>query len=115
MCFTVLASRVTQGNRSGKRGRVAKGFVVDTGRARQIGDRLTSISQSIEGFQPMPQPRGPLGSGGLERAWSELERSVATAKQNLVRSIRDSAGRFTALADGAIQLDQQEAQEVETI
>jgi hypothetical protein len=94
---------------------MAKAFVVDTGKAQQVGDRLTSIGRTIEGFPPGPQPRGPLGSGVLERAWSELERSVATARQNLARSIDDSANRFAALARGAINLDQQKAQEVETI
>jgi hypothetical protein len=94
---------------------LAKGFVVDTGKAQQMGERLTSVGSSIEGIPPGPQARGPLGSGSLQGALSEFESSFATARQNLASSIKDSAGRFTALASGAINLDQQEAQEVETL
>ena len=56
---------------------MAKGFVVDTDKARQVGQRLTSAGKTIEGFPPGPQPRGPLGSGVLEQAWSRFESSLA--------------------------------------
>jgi hypothetical protein len=94
---------------------LAEGFVVDTGKARQVSDRLTSAGRSIEGLPPGPQPGGPLGSGVLARAWSEFEKSVATARQNLARSINDSASGFAALASGATDLDQQQAQEISSV
>lgn len=94
---------------------MAKAFVVDTTKAQQVGDRLTSIGRTIAGFPPGPQPRGPLGTGVLERAWSELERSFAAARQNLTRSIDESARGFTGLAKGATSLDQRKADEVETL
>jgi len=94
---------------------VAKAFVVDTDKAKQVGQRLTSAGKTIEGFPPGPQPRGPLGSGVLESAWSQFERSLATARQNLAKSINDSAQGFTGLASGAINLDQRKAEEAETL
>jgi hypothetical protein len=94
---------------------VAKAFVVDTDKAQQVGDRLTSIGRTIGGFPPGPQPRGPLGTGVLESAWSQFEQALATARQNLAKSIDDSARGFTALAKGATSLDQRKAEEVETI
>jgi len=94
---------------------LAKGFVVDTGKAQQVGDRLTSIGKTIEGFPPGPQSRGQLGSGIIERAMSEFERSFATARQNLVTSLSASAGGFTGLAKGATSLDQRNAQEAEKL
>jgi hypothetical protein len=94
---------------------LARAFVVDTDKAQQVGDRLTSIGRTIAGFPPGPQPRGPLGTGVLESAWSQLEQSFATARQNLARSIDESARGFTGLARGAISLDQRKAEEVETI
>jgi hypothetical protein len=94
---------------------LAKAFVVDTDKAQQVGDRLSSIGQTMEGFPPGPQPRGPLGTGVIEQAWSELEQSLATVRQNLVRAINQSAQGFTGLAQGAINLDLRKADEVETI
>jgi hypothetical protein len=94
---------------------LAKAFVVDTAKAQQVGDRLTSIGRTIGGFPPGSQPRGPLGTGVLESAWSRFEQALATARQNLTRSIDDSARGFTALAKGATSLDQRNAEEVETI
>jgi hypothetical protein len=94
---------------------VAKAFVVDTGKAQQVGDRLTSIGKAIEGLPPGPQARGQLGSGIIERAWTEFERAFSTARQNLVKSVNDSARGFTGLAKGATSLDQQKGQEVETL
>jgi hypothetical protein len=94
---------------------LAKGFVVDTDKAQKIGDRLTSIGKAIEGLPPGPQPRGQLGSGVIERACSDFERSFAAARKNLVKTINDSARGFTGLARGAISLDQRKAEEVETL
>ena len=94
---------------------MAKGFVVDTDKARQVGDRLSSIGRTIESFQAGPQPRGTLGTGVLERAWGDFERSVATARQDLARSVGDSGRGFTGLAQGATALDQRKADEVESI
>jgi hypothetical protein len=97
-------------------GELAQRFVVDTGKAQQMSDRLKSVGKSIEGFPPGPQPRGPLGkTGALERAWSEFERSFAAARQNLARSISGSASGFAAVVSGANNIDQQKAQEAKTI
>lgn len=90
---------------------MAKGFVVDTAKAQSIGDRLTSIGKTIEGFPPGPQARGQLGSGVIERAWSEFERAFGTARQNLVKSLNGSAQGFTGLAKGATSLDQRLGEE----
>jgi hypothetical protein len=94
---------------------LAQRFVVDTGKAQQMGERLTSVGKSIESLPPGPQPSGQLGSGALERAWSEFERSFAAARQNLARSISNSASGFTALVSGSNNIDQQKAQEAKTI
>jgi hypothetical protein len=94
---------------------VAKGFVVDTGKAQQVGDRLTSVGKAIEGLPPGPKPRGQLGSGVIERAWSEFEQSFAAARQNLVKSVNDSARGFTGLAKNATSLDQRKAEEAEKL
>jgi hypothetical protein len=94
---------------------LAESFVVDTAKAQQLGDRLTSIGQTIEGFPPGPQPSGPLGTGVIERAWSEFERGVATARQNLARAVGGSGSGFAAVASGTTNLDQQKAQEARTI
>ena len=94
-------------------------FVLDAGKAQQVGDRLTSAGTSIEGVPPGPQPGGPLGSSGaLERALSEFERSFATKQRNLVQSLKDSGGEFARLVSGAINRDQQhqkQAQELGSI
>lgn len=94
---------------------MAERFVVDTGKAQQLSDRLTSAGSRIEGVPPGPQPGGPLGSGALERAWSEFERTFATARQNLARSVKNSGSGFAAVSKGTINLDQQKAQEAKTI
>jgi hypothetical protein len=94
---------------------VAKGFRVDTAKAQQVGDRLTSIGKTIAAFPPGPQARGQLGSGVIEQAWSQLEQALTTARQNLTRSIEQSAQGFTGLSKGALDLDQQQAQHVETL
>jgi hypothetical protein len=94
---------------------LAEAFVVDVDKAQQLSDRLTSVGRSIEGLPPGPQPRGPLGSGVLERAWSEFERSFGAARQNLARSVTDSAGGFARLASGTLKNDQQQAQQAQEI
>lgn len=94
---------------------MAQRFAVDTAKAQQVGDRLTSVGRAIEGLPPGPQPSGPLGSGVLERAWSEFERSFATARQNLARAVSNSAGGFATLVSGTNNADQQKAQEAKTI
>jgi len=94
---------------------LAKGFVVDTDKAQKVGDRLTSIGKTIEGLPPGPQSRGQLGSGIIEQAVSNFERSFTAARQSLVKTINESAQGFTGLARGAISLDQRKAEEVETI
>lgn len=88
---------------------MAEGFVCDTGAAQQVSERLTSVGVSIESFPPGPRPKGPLGAGDLDAAWSEFESAVGTARQNLVQSVGGSSTSFAALASGAIKLDQQEA------
>jgi hypothetical protein len=72
---------------------LAKAFVVDTNKAQQLSDRLRSAGTSIEGFGPAPPPIGPLGSGALQQAWSEVERGFATAKQNRACLRREGPGR----------------------
>jgi hypothetical protein len=95
---------------------MARGFVADTGKAQQLSDRLASAGRTIEGLPPGPQPNGPLGStGALERAWSEFERSCATARQNLARSVSNSASGFATLVSNTDSIDQQKAQEAKTI
>lgn len=94
---------------------MAKAFVVDTDKAQQIGGRLTSLGRAVGSLGPGPRPRGPLGSGVLERAWTEHEQTVATARQDLVKAVDESGRGFTTLAREAIGLDQQKAEEVETI
>lgn len=94
---------------------MGKGFAIDTSKAQQMADRLTSIGRGIERIPRSPQPRGPLGSGVIEQAWSQFESAVATARQNLTQSINESADGFAALARGVTNVDQQQAQEAETI
>ncbi len=94
---------------------MAKGFRVDTGKAQQVGDRLASIGKAIAAFPPGPQARGQMGSGVIEQAWSQLEQALTQARQNLVRSIDESSQGFTRLSKGALDLDQKQAQQVETI
>lgn len=94
---------------------MAKGFRLDTDKAQQVGTRLASIARTIEGLPPGPQPRGPLGTGVLERAWSDFERGIATAKQNLARSVKGSGDAFAALVSGVNNADQQKAQEAGSI
>lgn len=94
---------------------MAKAFVIDTDRARQVGDRLTSIGKAIEGLPPGPQPRGNLGSGVIERALADFENRFAAARRELAKAVGDSGRGFTGLARGATDLDQRKGQEVETI
>jgi hypothetical protein len=89
---------------------LAEGFVCDTGAAQQVSEQLISAGTSIEGFPAGPRPGGPLGSGALDSAWSEFESAVTTARQNLAQSVNDSADSFAALASGATNLDQREAE-----
>jgi hypothetical protein len=88
---------------------MADGFVCDTGAARQVSERLTSVGTGIESFPKGPQPKGPLGAGILDAAWSEFEAAIATARQGLVQSVNETSKSFAALARGATNLDQQEA------
>jgi hypothetical protein len=90
-------------------------FVVDSDKAQQVSQRLTSVGQTIEGFPPGPQPSGPLGSGVLERAWSEFERGFAAEKQKLARSVTGTGEGFAAVASGTNRIDQQKAQEAEAL
>lgn len=90
---------------------MAERFVVDIDKARQVGERLAAIARTIEGFPPGPQPSGPVGTGVLERAWSEFERGFAREKQNLARGITGSAEGFAAVVSGTARMDQQKAQE----
>lgn len=92
---------------------MAEGFAADADKAQQLGDRLTSIARTIEGMPPGPRPSGPLGSGVLEQAWSNFERSVATAKQNLAKSVNKSAGGFGALARGTTRNDQEQSRQAQ--
>lgn len=94
---------------------MGESFVVDIDKAQQVGEKLMSIGKAIEGFPPGPQPSAPLGSGALERAWSQFENTFATARQNLVKSINKSGQGFATLASRAIQSDQQQAQQAREI
>lgn len=94
---------------------MGQSFVVDIDKAQQLGETLMSIRKAIEGFPPAPQPSGPLGSGALERAWSQFENKCATARQNLAKSVGKSGQGFATLARGAIQSDQQQAQQAREI
>lgn len=95
---------------------MADAFVVDTGKAQRMSEQLTSQGSNIEGTPPGPQPRGPLGSSGaLERACSEFERGFAAAQRNLVQSLKGSGIEFAKLASGALNLDQQQSQEVRSV
>ena len=94
---------------------MAKAFVVDTAKAQQVGDRLAGIAKAIEALPPGPQARGRLGSGVIERAVADFEQAFTAARQQLVRSVDESARRFTGLAKGATSLDQQKGQEVEAL
>ena len=94
---------------------MGEAFVVDIDKAQQVSEKLTTIGRAIEGFPPLPQPSGPLGSGGLERAWSDFERAFAAAKQNLAKSVNKSANGFATLASGAIQSDQEQAQQAKEL
>jgi hypothetical protein len=95
---------------------MADQFVVDPDKAQQMGERLKAAGTSIDGIPPGPQPGGPLGStGALERAWSEHERSVATARQNLARAVKESGAAFAELVAGANQLDDQLAQDTRNL
>jgi len=94
---------------------VAERFVVDIDKAQQVGERLAAIGRTIAGFPPLPQPSGPLGTGVLERAWSDFESKYATAKQGSARDITGSARSFAALASDVINNDQQHAQQARGI
>ena len=94
---------------------MANAFRVDTGKAQQVGDRLASIGKAIAAFPPGPQARGQMGSGVIEQAWSQFEQALNQARQNLTRSIEQSAQGFTALSKGALNLDQKQAQQVESL
>jgi hypothetical protein len=97
-------------------GELGERFVLDTAKAQQMNERLTSAGSSIEGDPPGPQPGGPLGSSGaLERALSEFERSFAAKQRHIAQSLKDTGGEFANLAGETINLDQQQAQEVSSI
>jgi hypothetical protein len=90
-------------------------FVVDSTKAQQMGQRLTAAGQTIESIPPGPQPSGPLGSGVLERAWSEFERAFAAEKQRLARSVTGTGEGFSAVGSGTDSIDQQNAQGAKAI
>jgi hypothetical protein len=94
---------------------MAQRFVVDTAKAQQMGERLISAARAVEGFPPPAQPSGPLGTGALQQALSQFERSMATAKQNLAEGLNTSSSGFAAVSSAANNLDQQKAQEAGTI
>jgi hypothetical protein len=90
-------------------------FVLDSDGAQQVGERLTSIGQAIESIPPGPSLRVAIGTGVVEGALSELERGVATARQNLAGSVAKTASGFAAVVKGAADIDQRKAQEAGTI
>jgi hypothetical protein len=94
---------------------MGESFVVDIDKAQQVGEKLTSITKEIESFPPGPKPSGPLGTGSLERAWSQFESNFATARQNLAKSVSKSGQGFSTLARAATQSDQQQAQQAREI
>jgi hypothetical protein len=57
----------------------------------------------------------PIGTGVIESALSELDRSVATARQNLALSVAGTGSGFAALAQSTADIDQLKAQEARTI
>jgi hypothetical protein len=97
--------------RVGEVGELAERFVVDIDEARQLSERLAAIARAIGSVPPGPRPHGPLGTGVLERAWSDFERGFARARQNLVLSVRNSSSGFAAVASGTTRNDQQQAQQ----
>jgi hypothetical protein len=90
---------------------VAERFTVDPEQAQEVAGKLLSVGGAITNLErPGPQQQN-LGSGQLAEALSEFTTRVKTAHQNLAQSIDKGATNFHALSNGAINLDQQEAQE----
>lgn len=90
-------------------------FGVDSDRAQQVGERLAAIGRAIESIPPAPRLTVPIGTGVIERALSELDTSVATARQNLAKSVAGTGNAFAALVKSVADIDQRKAQEARTI